>query len=96
MSPDLRLRQGAILLGGAPLVALVDAGSLGAGAVVALAALAAGRRSRLWPVAVVLLAAFWVPLDAAYWTLALGLAGAVLLMLALSPGRGGGIGPDPP
>ena len=90
MNPDLLLRQGAILLGGAPLVALADARSLGAAAVVALAALAGGRRDRLWIAAAMLLALFWVPLSAGFWTLALGLAGAFFVLAALSPGRRGG------
>lgn len=90
MNPDLLLRQGAILLGGAPLVALLGARSLGAAAVVALAALAGGRRDRLWIAAAVLLALFWVPVGAAYWTLATGLAGAFYVLAALSPGRRGG------
>jgi hypothetical protein len=90
MNPDLRLRQGAILLGGAPLVALAGARSLGAAAVVALAALAGGRRGPLWLAAAALLAAALIPLDAAYWSLAVGLAGAALVLIALSPGRRGG------
>ena len=58
----------------------------------ALAALAGGGRDPLWIGAIACLAAIWVDVDPPYFTLALGLAGAVYVLLALSPGRRGGSG----
>jgi hypothetical protein len=104
-SPNLLLRQGEILMGGALLLLLLVAGFLGAewtplliGGIFALAAGASGGPDPYWAVAAVFGA--WGALSLAgvlgsageigFWTIGIGLLGAIHVLLALSPGGRGG------
>jgi hypothetical protein len=104
-SPYLLLRRGQVLLGGALLHLLVVAGFAGSdwsplavGAVLALTA-AAGEEARAYWLAAaafgvwgVLAAADVVPAagEPGFWTLGLGLLGALHVLAALNPGGRGG------
>ena len=98
-APWLRLRQGAILLGGALILPLLTYGPLGedwtpavVGGVVLLALVAEGRSGgvawRVLVLAACVATAVVLPAPQA-WTLALGLAGAGLVLTAVGRPRDG-------
>ena len=106
-SPDLLLRQGEIFMGGALLYLLLVAGFLGhrwtpllLAVVFALAAGASAERSDpYWPAAagfavwgaLALAGVVGVAGEPGFWTIGLGLCGAVHVLFALNPGGRGGI-----